>query len=91
MCCIHYREDSGDLKDTILVVLQNFSEMVSLWCRITSTNPRVKEIRDKERNNLSVLVGINLVVLSNLDSINDTLYAEVSYIYIYMYVECDAV
>lgn len=62
-------ENEGTVIDAIDFVLTNFAEMNKLWVRIqhqghSSERPR----REKEREELKILVGTNLVRLSQLDS-----------------------
>merc|ERR1712238_276521 len=74
--------DQGTVKDSYEFVLANFIEMNKLWVRIQHLpgDPRTKEVRrrrEKDRNELRILVGTNLVRLSALDSITSTIYGQV--------------
>ncbi|OEU07691.1 vacuolar protein sorting-associated protein 35 [Fragilariopsis cylindrus CCMP1102] len=72
----------GTVKDSYEFVLSNFIEMNKLWVRIQHLpgDQRTKEVRrrrEKDRNELRILVGTNLVRLSALDSITSTIYGQV--------------
>lgn len=74
--------EKGTVKDSYEFVLANFIEMNKLWVRIQHLpgDGRSKEIRrrrEKDRNELRILVGTNLVRLSALDSINSQIYGQV--------------
>eukprot|EP00743_Colponemidia_sp_Colp-15_P001456 GILK01001595.1.p1 GENE.GILK01001595.1~~GILK01001595.1.p1 ORF type:complete len:829 (-),score=163.63 GILK01001595.1:162-2573(-) len=72
-----YEGPGGDVKDAIDFILQNFGEMNKLWVRMQHqgvNKDRAK--REKERSDLRVLVGENLVRLSQLDGLDMELYIE---------------
>jgi len=70
------QDNDGCINDSIDFILLNFSEMNKLWVRMQyQGHTRLKEKREQERRELRLLVGTNLVRLSQLDSINVTLYA----------------
>lgn len=63
------------MADSIDFILQNFAEMNKLWVRMQHQgHTREKERREKERMELRILVGTNLVRLSQLESVDSTLY-----------------
>lgn len=80
----------GTLQNSIDIVLQNFVEMNQLWVRIqhlpssnkgnTANNKAnakaIKKKREKERNELRLLIGTNLERLSQLDSVSAKLYKQ---------------
>ncbi|GAU12260.1 hypothetical protein TSUD_02270 [Trifolium subterraneum] len=69
--------DYGSVKDAVEFVLENFSEMNKLWVRLQHQGPgRVKEKKDKERNELRDLVGKNLHVLSQIDGVDLEMYKD---------------
>lgn len=71
-------EQDGDINDSIEFILFNFSEMNKLWVRMQyQGHTRLKEKREQERRELRLLVGTNLVRLSQLESINVELYSAV--------------
>lgn len=67
------------VRDSIDFILMNFAEMNKLWVRMQHQgHSREKERREKEREELKILVGTNLVRLSHLDSITLDKYRKVS-------------
>ena len=57
----------GNLQDSISFILTNFVEMNKLWVRLQHQGPsRERDLRTKERQELQLLVGSNLVRLSQL-------------------------
>ena len=71
-------EDGGDINDSVDCILRNFVEMSRLWIRMQTAKSHNKELREKERRDLRVLVGMNLSVLSNLEGIDSDYYCNVS-------------
>lgn len=70
--------DEGNILDSIDFILLNFSEMNKLWVRMQHQgHTRMKEKREQERRELRLLVGTNLVRLSQLESITVDLYSSV--------------
>ncbi|CAH1715227.1 unnamed protein product [Aphis gossypii] len=68
----------GTVRDSIDFILMNFAEMNKLWVRMQHQgHSREKERREKEREELKILVGTNLVRLSHLDSITLDKYRKV--------------
>uniref|UniRef100_A0A182FFX6 Vacuolar protein sorting-associated protein 35 n=1 Tax=Anopheles albimanus TaxID=7167 RepID=A0A182FFX6_ANOAL len=62
-------ENEGTVIDAIDFVLTNFAEMNKLWVRIQHQgHSSEKARREKEREELKILVGTNLVRLSQLES-----------------------
>lgn len=65
----------GNLQDSIGFVLTNFIEMNKLWVRLQHSGlSRDKERRELERRELRILVGTNLVRLSQLEGVDLDLY-----------------
>ena len=65
----------GSIEDSIAFILHNFAEMNKLWVRMQHQgHTREKERREKERLELRILVGTNLVRLSQLDAIDAGMY-----------------
>lgn len=61
---------AGDLSDSISFILTNFVEMNKLWVRQQHLgHSRDREKRELERRELRILVGTNLVRLSQLDGV----------------------
>ncbi|KIM81736.1 hypothetical protein PILCRDRAFT_488550 [Piloderma croceum F 1598] len=65
----------GNLQDSIAFVLTNFIEMNKLWVRLQHQgHSRDREKREMERRELRILVGTNLVRLSQLDGVDLDMY-----------------
>lgn len=65
----------GNLQDSIGFVLTNFIEMNKLWVRLQhSGHSREREKREMERKELRILVGTNLVRLSQLEGVDLDMY-----------------
>ena len=65
----------GNLQDSITFVLTNFIEMNKLWVRLQHQgHSRDREKRELERKDLRILVGTNLVRLSQLDGVDLDMY-----------------
>jgi vacuolar protein sorting-associated protein 35 len=59
---------NGTISDSIYFILQNFVEMNKLWVRLQHQgHSRDRERRERERRELRLLVGSNLVRLSQLE------------------------
>ena len=66
---------AGNLQDSINFVLTNFIEMNKLWVRFQHQgHSRDREKREMERRELRILVGTNLVRLSQLDGVDLEVY-----------------
>eukprot|EP00744_Colponema_vietnamica_P004664 GILI01006925.1.p1 GENE.GILI01006925.1~~GILI01006925.1.p1 ORF type:complete len:820 (-),score=293.42 GILI01006925.1:31-2424(-) len=73
-----YEGEGGDVKDAVDFILQNFAEMNKLWVRLQHQGPiKDKTRREAERLDLRVLVGDNLVRLSQLDGLDLPMYSSV--------------
>lgn len=67
---------TGSLSDSINFVITNFVEMTKLWVRQQHQGPsRERERREHERKELRILVGTNLVRLSQFDGVTLELYS----------------
>lgn len=67
----------GSLQDSIQFVITNFIEMNKLWVRLQHQgHSREREKRTAERQELQILVGSNLVRLSQLEGIDKSYYRE---------------
>ncbi|BEI83699.1 hypothetical protein CcaverHIS002_0403030 [Cutaneotrichosporon cavernicola] len=65
----------GNLQDSIGFVLTNFIEMNKLWVRLQHQgHSREREKREMERRDLRILVGTNLVRLSQLEGVEVEMY-----------------
>lgn len=74
-----YEGDGGCVDDAIAFLLQNLSETNRLWIRMQTQKAgsalKDKSAREKERQDLRILVGTSLVRLSHMDGITQTVYA----------------
>lgn len=72
---INLNSERGDVDDSADFVLQNFIEMNKLWVRLQHQgHSRDKVLREQERRDLRLLIGSNLVRLSQLEEITLTMY-----------------
>ncbi|TMS35508.1 hypothetical protein L596_002899 [Steinernema carpocapsae] len=70
-----FDENDGNVSDSIEFIMANFAEMNKLWVRMQHQGPsREREKREKERMELRILVGTNLVRLSQLQNVDIDLY-----------------
>jgi vacuolar protein sorting-associated protein 35 len=68
------------LSESIKFILINFTEMNKLWVRLQHQgHSRDREKREAERRELKILVGTNLVRLSQLEGVDLDIYKEVSF------------
>lgn len=73
-----YSLTDGDVSDSVDFLLTNLSEMNRLWIRLQHTgNSTDINKREKERNDLRVTVGENIVRLSSLQGVNQELYQNI--------------
>ncbi|GAB9469605.1 Vacuolar protein sorting-associated protein 35 [Globisporangium polare] len=75
-----YEGEGGSVEDAIAFLLQNFSETNRLWIRMQNQKAGVaatkdKAMREKERQDLRILVGTSLVRLSQMDGITLNVYS----------------
>jgi vacuolar protein sorting-associated protein 35 len=75
-------DEKGTVRDSIDFILSNFMEMNKLWVRIQhlpgeGNNKDVRKRRERERNDLRILVGTNLVRLSQLECVTSKMYGEI--------------
>lgn len=78
--CVCYRaEESGTVMDSVDFIQLNFAEMNKLWVRMQHQgHSRNREQREQERRELRLLVGTNLVRLSQLEFIDVLTFKKVS-------------
>ncbi|KAL0488764.1 vacuolar protein sorting protein VPS35 [Acrasis kona] len=70
-----YEGVGGQVQDSINFIIQNFTETVHLFSRLKNEGPvSEREKREKERNELSILVGKSLERLSNLEGVTLEMY-----------------
>ena len=73
--------EPGNVVDSYEFVLANFMEMNKLWVRLQhmpgeGRNKDVRKRRERERNDLRILVGTNLIRLSQLEGVTSKIYGE---------------
>lgn len=71
-----YEGEGGDYNDAINVIITNLSEMNKLWIKVQTTPGKEKSKREKERNDLKVTIGENLVRLSQLEGCSPEVYQQ---------------
>ena len=72
---LYLSELDGTVHDSISFIQHNFSEMNKLWVRMQHQgHTKEKDRREKERLELRILVGTNLVRLSQLEAVDKSLY-----------------
>ena len=70
-----YIQEGGNFEDTLKFLIQNMDEMNRLWIRLGSDVIGTEKIlRDKERNELKILVGESINRLSSLDGLTLEIY-----------------
>ena len=70
-----YLTDKSTIEDTLQFILQNLEEMNRLWIRLSmGTIGNERLLKEKERSELRILVGENIVRLSNLDGLTLEMY-----------------
>lgn len=80
---LHDNRPEGNITDSIQFILTNFIEMNKLWVRLQHQgHSREREKREMERKELRILVGTNLVRLSQLDSVDLRVYQSVCVLYL---------
>ena len=71
--------DTGTVRDSIDFIHLNFAEMNKLWVRMQHQgHSREREKREQERRELRILVGTNLVRLSQLECCDIETFKKVS-------------
>jgi hypothetical protein len=81
-CGLRSESETGTVGDSIDFIHLNFSEMNKLWVRMQHQgHSRDREHREQERQELRLLVGTNLVRLSQLESIDVDKYKKVDTIF----------
>jgi vacuolar protein sorting-associated protein 35 len=72
-----YESENSKLADTLKFIMQNLEEMNRLWIRLsTGCTGNEKLMREKERNELKVLVGENIIRLASLNGLSLEIYKE---------------
>ena len=73
--------ERGTVKDSYQFVMENFMEMNKLWVRLQhlpgdGNTKEIKKRRERERNDLRILVGTNLVRISQLEGVTSQIYGQ---------------
>jgi vacuolar protein sorting-associated protein 35 len=72
-----YESVGAKFEDTLKFILQNLEEMNRLWIRLsTGCTGNERLLREKERNELKVLVGENITRLASLNGLTIDIYKE---------------
>lgn len=72
-----YVREGGTFDDTLKFLLQNLEEMNRLWIRLLiGVNGQAKVERQKEREELKILVGESISKLSSLESLTQEIYEQ---------------
>lgn len=75
---INFNSPEGNVYESINFILTNFTEMNKLWVRLQHQgHSRDREKREAERKELRILVGTNLVRLSQLEGVDLKIYQKV--------------
>ena len=70
-----YESEGGNFNDTLKFIIQNLDEMNRLWIRLSmGVIGEEKKLREKDRNELKILVGENITRLSSLEGLNVDIY-----------------
>ena len=72
-----YVREGGSFEDTLKFLLQNLEEMNRLWIRLlVGVKGQAKIERQKEREELKILVGESISKLSSLESLSQDIYEQ---------------
>ena len=72
-----YVREGGTFEDTLKFLLQNLEEMNRLWIRLlVGVSGQAKNERQKEREELKILVGESISKLSSLESLTQDIYEQ---------------
>ena len=73
-----YLREGATFEDSIKFIIENMEEMNRLWIRLSgSARGAEKAKRDKEREELKVLIGESMTKLSSLENLNMEIYEEI--------------
>ena len=72
-----YEKEGGTFEDSLKFLIQNMEEMNLLWCRLLiGVEGNEKKLREKEREELKILIGESINKLSSLESLTKEIYEE---------------
>ena len=75
------KSPEGNVHESVHFILTNFTEMNKLWVRLQHQgHTRDREKREAERRELRILVGTNLVRLSQLEGVDLRVYQSVRFL-----------
>ena len=73
-----YLREGANFEDSIKFIIENMEEMNRLWIRLSAgVQSGERDRREKERNELKVLIGESMTKLSSLENLNLELYEEI--------------
>ena len=73
-----YLREGANFEDSIKFIIENMEEMNRLWIRLSGgVHGPEKVKRDKEREELKVLIGESMTKLSSLENLNMEIYEEI--------------
>ena len=73
-----YLREGASFEDSIKFIIENMEEMNRLWIRLSGgVHGPEKAKRDKEREELKVLIGESMTKLSSLENLNLEIYEEI--------------
>ena len=72
-----YEKEGGTFEDSLKFLIQNMEEMNLLWVRLLiGVEGNDKKLRQKERDELKILIGESINKLSSLESLTKEIYEE---------------
>ena len=70
-----YDNEGGNFDDTLKFIIQNLDEMNRLWIRLSmGVIGEEKKLREKDRNELKILIGENITRLASLEGLSNEIY-----------------
>ena len=71
-----YLKEGASFEDSIKFIIENMEEMNRLWVRLSVGSGGEKARREKERDELKILIGESMNKLSSLESLNLEIYEQ---------------
>ena len=71
-----YLKEGASFEDSIKFIIENMEEMNRLWVRLSVGSGGEKARREKEREELKILIGESMNKLSSLESLNIDIYEQ---------------
>ena len=69
-----YLREGASFEDSLKFIIENMEEMNRLWIRLSSESGSERMRREKERDELKILIGESMNKLSSLENLNIDLY-----------------